>query len=365
MIDQHPFLPRRGLLVALIASVLVACGTDEAPVDRTDATDHEDSTDDNGFEWFELPGGQAARPAEWLPCDGSHCFDRDEWTLDNIPEFFLSPAVEPWLDYFFMLYGSCTYWEDEHGLVRSRCPEIIFSDGTFSSPNVICPHSWFHSGIGALRSRSGAPTWCVSDERAEKHGGRPSCDNELRCPGGLVCTGQLTADWQDFFGGPRGMPHCIDAPSCLTIESVEWPSRDQSCFYGDLTQPQTGVVAEQDCEALEDGLCAINCPCPEGADPMFPSVCHYVSEQRPVGICGNVNHHCRSDEDCSFYGNMGGMGRVCAGIENPPLWLEDIHELRLERRPTTTIRPNICVHEAACDAWSGLNEGVSCAISRP
>ena len=340
---HQPVSSLTAVLSVLAAFMLVAgCG--------------EDSGTDPG------PGGHVdylGRPI--IPCAGDLCFDFDSDDVQAAIEAGNAWAREMGLEpeYLFSeeeiverrdMYAACNYTRAETGIVVVECPDWV----RFRS----CPGRFFprphDPRTGAMvpaRTTSGVH-YCVSSE-SPAVGQR--CTDMLACVDGDVCAGQLVRPWAEV-DEPGHQPVCLPAGACAALEEIEWPSGEQSCFYGDFTRPVTGAPEVQVCGELPAGACAANCACPDDTSVpelgAAPQRCMFVSEDRPIGVCGTSS--CRSNADCAF------GGRVCARVAPWPQWAEDYLEERGGDRLRTVSR-GVCTDAATCTAWEGRTGGVTCA----
>ena len=314
------------------------------------------------------PGGPVdylGRPI--IPCTGDLCFDFDSPEVQAGIDAANAWAREAGLDEWYAeediirlrdMFAACNYQRQETGMVQVDCPDWVTAAG--------CPPSFYFDVPGSpradiLSSRvTSGRHYCVplADDVAVE-----SCEQQLACRDGLVCSGRLTtsvfaAYAGEVVSGSATLARCMDPAWCTTIEELEWPSGEQSCFYGDFTRPVTGSPEPQDCGSLPDGACAVNCACPDiTVDPLLgpePGTCLFVSEQRPVGVCGSWA--CTTNRDCDF------GGRVCARFDAWPQWAEDYvaHRAGASIPMSRIVDRGVCTSPAVCDAWAARYSGLTC-----
>src|SRR5699024_3204009 len=102
------------------------------------------------------------------------------------------------------------------------------------------------------------------------------------------------------------LPICLPIDTCMKLREAHQLPEKQSCFYRDRTTVKTGVIPDvDDCAALDEGLCATNCPC-----EAFGATCEFLSETDPIGVCatttcrdfGSPTIPCEDHEVCAYFG---------------------------------------------------------------
>lgn len=106
---------------------------------------------------------------------------------------------------------------------------------------------------------------------------------------------------------------CLDPSSCLFADSQFPPELQGGCLYPDYTSAVTGLPNSVPCEGLDDGLCAVNCPCTDAR------VCWGVSEQHAIGICSHPGGVCVERGMCG--------PNVCVVLADPPAFASEIQAL--------------------------------------
>lgn len=330
----------RSFPLYLAFGVVAACSPSEpAPGKKPPATD---------------PQG---RP--YFPCSGDLCFkgveEADPKDLDTLKQLLDEKEFQEAIDELAEKYAACNYYRGPSGFVEVDCPDWVDVYG--------CPGQFFNflnRYDRVLLSRSDPHHYyCLGEQPTKDH----HCSGRWQCPEGQVCSGSLTHDLMGLAHNPVDRsPTCVSGADCLALEHIEAHRGEDSCFYADFTRPTTGRPAEQDCNALNVGECAINCPCPVGVSneqhETSEAACHFVSETRPIGICGT--NRCQLDDPCLP------LGHVCA-IVQPPTWARtfaDAYAQRTDSRPD--LEDGVCVPRENCEAWAAREPGVvSCHSALP
>lgn len=259
-----------------------------------------------------------------VPCTGDLCFDVNDPEIQaRIQEYRewhtprMREQLEQWEDYddeddiqqlaeeytesnienMQRLAQICSYYEDDLGRVRVKCPKEIY-------PYYTCPHMWFKEpflALGGLRFVHGQDPICFPELA-------PTSD-VLCVPGGCrdgkVCSGYFGHDpvttHNEELEGP--LPVCLSVDTCLALREAHQLHAEESCFYDDYTTVQTAeVLVIDDCSMLENGLCASNCPCTSEHES-----CAFLSETRDTGFCVTTSCHYNKDS-CDD-------NEVCASID--------------------------------------------------
>ena len=264
----------------------------------------------------EIPPGLTAPPGfePFYECWG----EEEEFCISSESPSFLEfieviPGLTPEvIASYLQKFGMCEYFYDDEGVVRSVCNEEAVSlyRGGF------CPSFFLDSKyLGAIESRSGEPNYCLSIEGLDY----ARFSQSLSCPFGSVNLGFIERDMDDenFFSYYKE-GRCVLPEHCAFVADREWPSREGSCFYGDFTAMETGVIPPQDCDALGEEECAVNCDCATDRPDRRRS-CRFLSEERPAGVClpRGSNASCREDNDCNVY------APVCVRPANLPPLIEE------------------------------------------
>lgn len=325
------------LLCALVgAFVFVACGETsgsgpvEPPSDEqndapppSDPDDNDDEKEEkSGDDFFidDLPTDEDLDLSHLtpIPCDATVpdalCYDTNafvaayperietyrQWqyglyaegeTLNEEKENALQEVLDKVIESTHEMLGSCNYYRDEQGRTRVKCPDDL--QGVFA-----CPHMWFHPEmfvLGGIRYKEGEDPVCYEQLVPEPGG---FC-NIMGCSDGKVCTGpfSLLLDQsveEDANELMSALPVCLSPEMCLELRESQDLYYYDSCFFSDRTRlSSTPEIAHaDDCDALDDDLCALNCPC---ADPQ--AHCIFISQEHPIGMCSTTR--CHSNSDCS------------------------------------------------------------------
>lgn len=278
------------------------------------------------------------------------CWDDGEFCLDSESEEFKEfvsnlPTVDnETVQGFLELYRMCDYFRDETGVVRSRCnEEVTLNHGGGLCPDFFAMRPFFHA---AFTSRSGDANYCL-----ELLPNTPP--RQLTCTNGTVNLGLVEYDLGATLFRRHGQGRCLPVEQCKFLEEREYPSREASCFYGDFSQMNTGIIPEQDCASLQEGECAINCACP--ADGVVSVPCNFLSEERPIGICSTQSATCADDSRCFDDGD------VCLRAVQNPTWINEwvagSNALREDAPMKLLTYVGTCVPRDLCEHWSGNSDG--------
>ena len=242
-----------------------------------------------------------------IPCTGGElCYDRNnpivqarvpayrDWMLDvqdvesddysederERIRAFVDAAIEA----THRMLESCNYFRDETGAVRVDCPEEV-------RELAVCPQNWFLPEMtvaGILPDRNGGPAYCLEDAALEegKVCATVGCDEGLLCSGSL----SLSAPREDLFVG--AIYACIERSLCLELREELGAPAEDSCLQWNREPATAPTLESQDCGLLEDGLCAVNCPC-----ALPEQQCQLLTENQPVGLC--TTSYCSSNSECS------------------------------------------------------------------
>lgn len=306
------------------------------------------------------------------PCTGSLCFNENDPEIQTRIQEYRDWAHPRMLNYIYQweeyededeakqlakdfidadiedmawVAGLCNYYEDELGRVRVQCPEALY-------PYYTCPHMWFKEpflALGGLRFKTGDDPICYPDLRPKEH---VFCIPH-GCREGTVCSGFFGHDpdlsYDDGIEGP--LPVCLPIDTCLELREAHQLPVERSCIYRDRTTVQSGqTLIVDDCDSLEEGLCASNCPC---ASPN--ATCEFLSETEAVGICATTT--------CLEYGANPVPCKeheVCAGIGSyVDFSMDGWVDLRAiiasflldELSPPNAITSNLCVAQGSCESF--------------
>lgn len=287
------------------------------PPDPPEKEDEEEEEDDFFFEDLPTDEDLDMSYLTAIPCDDSSadalCYNKEAFvaeyperieayrawqygtyvdgiTMDDEKEQALQEALDKIIEATHELLGSCNYYRDEEGRTRVRCPDEIF--GVYA-----CPHMWFQPEmfmLGGIRFQQGEDPICYEEFRP----GVGGLCNFMGCSDGDVCSGEFSLlldhsedeDPNTYF---HPLPVCMPLDMCLEIRAQQGLSDAFSCKFPDGSRAYGYSVIEpvDDCDALEEGLCAINCPC---ADP--DARCSMLSASRPIGMCSTTR--CATTDDC-------------------------------------------------------------------
>lgn len=182
--------------------------------------------------------------------------------------------------------------------------------------------------------------------------------NPQGCAPGLVCSGMMTnltegLDPELASLLPEPLPVCLTPEQCLQVRMHQSLDEEQSCYYPDLTTVKTKVIPTvDDCNDLDDGLCAINCPCENPTDE-----CMNLSETHNVGVCSSgtcADFSCENQQVCAmirFYRDNMGALQDWMGEEEQSSY--DLYELWEKMDPALyQSEMFICTTAQACAAYT-------------
>lgn len=206
----------------------------------------------------------------------------------------LENAMNAVVDATHVILGKCNYYKDADGQTRVHCPDELH--GVYA-----CPHMWFHPEMfvmGGVRTHPDEDPICYEHIIPEPGG---FC-NIMGCSGEQVCTGvfSLNPKTDDaeassgFMMVRNALPVCVNPETCLSLREGHGLSADSSCYFTDRTTllPDAPSIEHvSDCDAIEKGMCAVNCPCEEP-----DARCVLISQERNVGVCST--NKCQSSQDC-------------------------------------------------------------------
>ena len=140
------------------------------------------------------------------------------------------------------------------------------------------------------------------------------------------------------------MSKCLDPRLCLFLETQFPGDLEGGCFYPDYTLAETGILPQVgDCASLPEGLCSVDCPCPEDD---ARSVCYGLSEARPVGACALAGG---CAEEAWIGPCLTGRDDTCLRAADPPPWTGEEFAFLAGGRCTT---PANC--EALAERYPGV-----------
>lgn len=297
-------------------------------------------------------------PRPILPCDGKLCYSSTDPETQNayndfyhklapdIPEDLEDPLEEAFLreqqedilqtlQFMSDSYSACNYTEKREGIVVAECP-------SWTTDVRGCPGFFFdfynHENLPGILELSGKDP----QKYLCFYGKRFTDAKTFNCRDGQVSSGALTTRWND---NDSHSSHCMTPDLCMQLSEDEGIKGEDVCFYGDFTTADSGEIAPQDCDSLEPGTCAINCPCGSAADGADQG-CQFLSEDNPVGICGLGS--CSHAED---YRNCPLPSLSCA-MPHVPTWVS----AAVQNGPMKETPLGVCVEPSACDAWSETND---------
>lgn len=226
-------------------------------------------------------------------------------------------------------YASCNYFRGINDVIIGDCPDWVTVYG--------CPGNFFipedDLTLHFIRLSSDAGRhYCIAS-KPEKN------TESFLCKNGSVNSGALTTEWTDI---TSRAPRCIAPSECLKIAENEEHIDEDVCFYGDFSTASTGTIPEQDCDSLAPGTCAINCSCNQNEFAEDTDVdCQFLSEQRPIGLCGYDTCSETSSRSCWI------PGTACA-VGSWPAWAADAKTTG----PMKHAQPGTCVQKTACEEWT-------------
>lgn len=258
--------------------------------------------------------------------------------MNDVKENALQEALDKVVESIHELLASCNYYRDDQDQVRVKCPDELM--GLFA-----CPHMWFHPEmfvLGGIRFHEDEDPICY-EELVPEPGG--FC-NVMSCSDGKVCSGPFSLlldpneddeedDLNDYFSA---LPICVSRERCLQLRESQNLSWSDSCYFSDRTvlTSEPSIPAFDDCDSLEDGLCAINCPC---ADP--EARCTFISQEHPVGMCSTTR--CQANQDCN--------GEEVCVQDGYYRQFKAAHWLLEDLYGHANATFDDCVQPNACEAW--------------
>lgn len=297
-------------------------------------------------------------PRTTIPCEGELCYSAaDPKTQDayndmyqrlapEIPEDLEDPVQRDFLreqqekilkrlQFMSDSYSACSYSERGEDIVVAECPQ-------WTTDVRGCPGFFFdffnHENLPGVIE--------LATEDPKKHlcfyGKRFSGGKAFNCIDGQVRSGALTTRWDD---SDSTKPSCFPPELCMQLSEDEKISREDVCFYGDFTTAQTGEITPQDCDTLEPGTCAINCPCGSAAEGPDQG-CQFLSEDNPVGICGLGScYHPEDHNSCP-------LPTLSCAMPKIPAWVQ----AAVQQGPMEDAPLGVCVAPSACETWSENND---------
>lgn len=222
-----------------------------------------------------------------LYSEGEELTDEEEAALDN--------AIDAVIEATHEILGKCNYYKDDNNQIRTHCPDDL--SGLYA-----CPHMWFYPEMfvmGGIRVHPDEAPICYEHIIPEPGG---FC-NIMGCSGEQVCTGVFSSNLrQDDVDDTSNsnmimdaLPVCVDPETCMALRESQGLNTNSSCYFSDrttLSSDDLFIGDVDNCNALEEGMCAVNCPCEE------PSArCVLISQERNVGVC--TTSKCQSSQDCT------------------------------------------------------------------
>lgn len=319
------------LLWCVVPAFLAGCGEEDAS--SSDVGDGADAYD--AAEWFEA----AADYRDALDEEYAEIAEEHAEFIDALYEGYEEQTRE------------CEFRLVDDRFLQVRCPlqeELRFP---------ACPYNYLGTGAPARPDEDGW-YYCMSEGLEEtRECERSPCTDGLACEGALAAPLAVELDTSEaFFQWVSLDRHCVAPEFCVAVREREGIERVPSCYYADRSVAETGVIPEVECSELQQGECAINCPC-ESADHCFG-----LSEDHPVGMCTDDSggRACIADILCSI--GAGNEGKRCVTPLSEPQWYLDflVDSGRIEDEAPFY---GVCVEQSTCEQVASRYPGVwDCAI---